>query len=230
MSDIYNGIESQALWLLAENRFHNSKEFYEEHKEEIKRSIFVPLRQIASVLSDDMIKLDDKMNLNPSRMTSRIRRDTRFSKDKTLYREHAWIGFRRPKSLWENAPGMWFEISPDGYAYGIGYYCTTPVLMQAYRDEISEHPQKFREAVKSAEKAGFYCDGDSYKKEKPGSVPQDLRKYYQLKNMTLWQKKSDLSILATDKIIDELRGNFRALWPMYQFLISVAERIITEEE
>lgn len=227
---MYNGIKPQALWLLAENRFHNSKEFYEEHKEEIKRTVIIPLQQIAGELSDDMVKLDDKMNLIPSRMTSRIRRDTRFSKDKTLYREHAWVGFRRPKSTWENFPGMWFEVSPDGYAYGIGYYCTSPALMQAYRDEMAEHPQTFRKAVKSAEKAGFYCEGDSYKKDKPGEIPADLRKYYQLKNMTLWQQKKDITVLETDAIIDELRAGFCALQPMYRFLQSVAERIITEEE
>lgn len=230
MSNIYNGIEPQVLWLLAENRFRNSKDFYEEHKEEIKKGVIIPLQQIGAILSDDMIKLDDKMNLIPSKMTSRIRRDTRFSKDKTLYREHAWVWFRRPKSSWENTPCMWFEVTPEGYDYGIGYYCTTPTLMQAYRDEILEHPQTFRKAVKSAEKAGFYCYGDSYKKDKPGDVPQDLRKYYQLKNMTFWKQKSDISILASDKIIGELRENYRALHPMYNFLISVAERIITEEE
>lgn len=230
MSCEYNGIKPEALWLLAENRFHNSKEFYDEHKDEIKKTVFIPLQQIAAALSDDMVKLDDKMNLNPARMTSRVRRDTRFSKDKTLYREHAWIGFRRPKSSWENFPGMWFEVTPNGYDYGIGYYCTSPALMQSYRDEMLEHPEKFRKAVKSAEKAGFYCDGEVYKKEKPGDVPQDLKKYYQLKNMTLWMEKKDITVLETSAIIKELREGYKSLQPMYRFLISVAERIMTEED
>ena len=35
----YNGITPEAMWLLAQNKFENSKPFYEEHKEEIKAGV-----------------------------------------------------------------------------------------------------------------------------------------------------------------------------------------------
>jgi hypothetical protein len=56
--------------LLGENRLRNSKAFYEEHKEEIKIRALKPMQQIAEIIGRDLIKLDDKMNINPSRMIS----------------------------------------------------------------------------------------------------------------------------------------------------------------
>lgn len=42
--DGFSGIRPEAIWLLAENRFHDSREFYEEHKAQLKTQIVEPLR------------------------------------------------------------------------------------------------------------------------------------------------------------------------------------------
>lgn len=144
----YRGITPDALWLLAENRFQNSKEFYESKKPAIKEQVLIPMQQICAALADRMEKIDDKICLVPTRMVSRIRRDTRFTKDKTLYREHVWITFMRPKKEFPCSPAFWFEITPQGYRFGVGFYCTTPQLMQAYRSAILEDPAAFCKAVK----------------------------------------------------------------------------------
>lgn len=152
---VYRGITPDALWLLAENRFQNSKEFYESKKTAIKEQVLIPMQQICAALADMMEKIDGKISVIPSRMISRIRRDTRFTKDKTLYREHVWATFVRPKKEFPCSPAFWFEITPQGYTCGVGYYCTTPQLMQAYRDAILADPAAFRRAVRKAERAGF---------------------------------------------------------------------------
>ena len=46
----FNGITPKAIELLSENRFNDSKAFYEEHKEELKQLATIPMRQI--VLDD----------------------------------------------------------------------------------------------------------------------------------------------------------------------------------
>ena len=93
----YEGISRETLFLLADNRFRNSKEFYDEHKEELKSGITVPMRQIAGIISSEFAKLDPLMVTNPVKMVSRIRRDTRYTKDQSLYRENMWIMFMRDK-------------------------------------------------------------------------------------------------------------------------------------
>ena len=40
----FNGITPKAIELLSENRFNDSKAFYEEHKEELKQLATIPMR------------------------------------------------------------------------------------------------------------------------------------------------------------------------------------------
>lgn len=224
----YRGITPQSLWLLAENRFQNSKEFYESKKPAIKEQILIPMQQICAALAEPMEKIDGKISVIPSRMVSRIRRDTRFTKDKTLYREHVWATFMRPKKEFPCAPCFWFEITPQGYTFGVGYYSTTPQLMQAYRAAILENPAGIRKAVRRAEKAGFAFGGESYKKDRPGDVPEDLRAYYNRKDAFVCRENPNLAPLADAGIIEELIEGFQELVPLYQMLLKVSEAMDTQ--
>ena len=103
MSD-FKGITQDALFLMQLNRFNDSKAFYEENKEKIKANMTVPMRQIAASLSDIMLDIDPFMNTIPTKMVSRVRRDTRYTHDKHLYRENMWIKFMRPKKEWHMYP------------------------------------------------------------------------------------------------------------------------------
>ena len=50
----FNGITPKAIELLSENRFNDSKAFYEEHKEELKQLATIPMRQIVLDLAEMM--------------------------------------------------------------------------------------------------------------------------------------------------------------------------------
>ena len=44
-------------------------------------------------MTPEMVKIDPQFVTVPSRMVSRVRRDTRYTKDKTLYRANMWLFF-----------------------------------------------------------------------------------------------------------------------------------------
>ena len=48
------------------------------------------------------------MELRPNRIVSRINRDVRFSRDKSPYRDHIWLSFRRPGEEGKNRIGAYF--------------------------------------------------------------------------------------------------------------------------
>lgn len=223
----YNGIMAEAMWLLAQNKFENSKLFYEEHKEEIKAGVTIPLRQIAGELSPLMYEIDEMMNLDPVRMVSRVRRDTRFSKNKNLYRDNLWVMFQRPKREWQFHPCMWFEVSQDSFSYGIGNYETTPAMMEIYRQHLVKYEQEFLEAVKSIRKTGaqFHCE--SYKKPKGGNPSPGVLPYYNVKNMCFIKHRIDFKTLETDEIITQLQEEYKAFAPMYKFLLRVSDEYVS---
>ncbi len=223
----YDGITSEAFWLLGQNKFNNSKEFYDANKAKLKLLALQPMQQIAQIIAGEMYKIDDLMNLNPVKMISRIRRDTRFSKDKTLYRENIWIMFMRPKTEWPNYPCMWFEITPGGYSYGVSCFDITPRYMDLYRKALIEHPEEFLKAVRMVEEKGAKFQAEYYKKEKKTDVATALKEYYNVKSFYFITQSNDLSVLESNKIINDLKAAYCGFTSMYNFLKCISDDYVS---
>ena len=107
-------ITDEALDFLFINRINNSREFYQQHKSQYRALVVEPLAELVERLAPAVLSIDDQIDCTPKigKCISRIHRDTRFSYDKSLYRDTAWIGFMRIKKLYNGLPGFFFEISP----------------------------------------------------------------------------------------------------------------------
>ncbi len=223
----FDGITAEARLLLSENRFRDSKDFYDENKEKIKQSAVVPMRQLAAIIGEQLSAADPQMVTDPVKMVSRIRRDTRFTKDRHLYRENMWAMFMRSKYDWPQYPCMWFEFTPDSYSLGVGLFMQTPALLEYWRKAIRENPEEFRKAVKSVEKTGAFIDGERYKKLKEG-CPDGLEKYYNCKNVYFIDYSENMKDLEDDTIIKKLLSYYSAFTPMYKFMLGVSDRFTSE--
>ncbi|MBR5826542.1 MAG: DUF2461 domain-containing protein [Clostridia bacterium] len=223
----FKGFEPDIFTLLELNKFNDSKDFYESVKDEIKKKAIEPMRYLASDLSEELYKIDDKMNLIPSKMVSRIRRDTRFSKNKDLYRSNVWCMFMRDKHQWMYQPCMWFEYFPDSYGYGVGMFRTDADYLQCFREYLTEHQQEFSEAIRLIEVTGATCNIESYKKEKPGTenISPELRKFYNCKNIWFVHYSNDMKVLVDGSVKTELIYALRAFTPFYRFLLNVTEKM-----
>ena len=132
----FSGFSPEGLDLLIENRLQNSKPFYDEHKDAIKRLVQQPMADLILEISDAMREIDPLFVLVPSKMISRVRRDTRYTRDKTLYRDHAWCTFCRPKNGYDARPCYYFEVMPDSWGYGAGYYRANPAELAVLRQFV----------------------------------------------------------------------------------------------
>lgn len=219
----YDGIFPETLALMAQNQFENSKPFYEEHKQELKDGFVIPLRQIAMALSSQVYALDDMIVTDPVRMVSRIRRDNRYTKDKSLYRDHLWVMFMRNKHEWVNYPCMWFEVNQEFWGYGVGTYYIDAQYLELYRKALLERPQEFLHAVHRAEKTGALCHNRYYKKHKPGDPLPEIEPYYNVKSLGYMQVRTDFKTLESEKVIEEVSRAFEEFSELYLFLKSVAD-------
>lgn len=225
----YNGITAETLMLLSENRFRNSKDFYEEHKKQLKEGITIPLQQIICALAPTIGEIDDEIPIIPSKMVSRIRRDTRFTKDKSLYRENLWIMFMRDKRALPYFPCMWFEVAQNGYSGGIGTYYAPPRMMELFREEIAARPDDFYDAVIIAERSGAVFSGEFYKKAKPGCPMAVLEPYYNSKSLAFMFRFPNLKELETADFIEKIQPIYSSFKPLYSFLLDVAMKYSAEQ-
>ena len=221
----YTGIPPEGLFLLSQNKFENSKDFYEAHKAQLKAQVFTPMQQVVEDLAEDFAKLDPRMNLLPGRIISRARRDTRFTKEKHLYRDNVWITFTRPKEEPMVWPCMWFEIKPEEGEWnaGVCIYAAEPAYMQFLRPRIEKDAGAFFSAAGEAISAGAVMQPDAFKREKYPDAPVSIKPYLNAKSFIFMYTSKDMSMLTGPALIDELRRLYAAYGTMYKWLLRAAE-------
>ena len=214
----FKGIKPESIELLCLNRFNDSKEFYEEHKLELKEGITVPMRQIVLDLSGLMYDIDDKMLTDPVRSVSRIYRDTRGNRSKIKYRENMWLMLRRYKKEYPSAPFFYFEFYPTRFGYGLAFWTWKQSAFKEVHNLIIEHPGRWLDAVDACKQAGLtYNARDNYKKDMYPDAPKEIKPYLSAKNMEFSYSSFDMNRINSPSLIDELKLAFDLARPMYSF-------------
>ena len=169
-------------------------------------------------LAPTITQIDSSMITVPSKLISRVRRDTRFSKDKTLYRDNVWLVFLRDKSQMSTSPCYWFEIGQQGSSYGVGYYGATPQSMAHMREMILDRHPKFLLALKAYEaQQEFEIGGELYKKSKYPEQPENLRSWLDRKNIYFQSVQNHFDLAFSKDLPEVLKNGFLKLKPVYDF-------------
>lgn len=219
MSYNFKGITSDTLMLLEINRFNNNKPFYEVHKKEINEGSRKQLGALTLDLADELYDIDENILVDPKKV-SRIRRDTRFTKDKTLYRANVWTIWHRAVEDGEMAPGMWAEIGPNFVDYGIGFWHGSPSFMEFFRNDLLEDANRFLEAFVPLVEAGFGFSANRYKRDKPGTekMPEVLRDVFNQRELYFIKSNADVSIAADSSFVDLMKKELKLMKGMYKYL------------
>lgn len=217
---MFEGIPAGMQEFMVQLRERNDKPWYEAHKEEHRRLVKEPFGELALELGETVREIDPRMIVDPKRCVSRPRRDTRFTKDKTLYRSNVWIGFKPAEDRWD-LPLYYFEVFPDYFRYGLAFMDTSPTFMRKLRDYMTDCPNDFRQACKEAKNGGLILAGEQYKKPKE-DAPKGLEEWFTYKDFYWKTDRSDNEILQTRDFIPDVQKAFRACEHFYQILIEVS--------
>lgn len=221
----FNGFTGEALKFLFENRMNNSKEWYDNHKDIYKKYVYNPFAELVTELAPIMSEIDGQFITVPSKIISRVRRDTRFTKDKTLYRDNVWIVFLRDKNRMSTAPCYWFEVGQRGSSYGIGYYGAQTGSMANMREMIVNRHPLFQKALEYYESQDqFVIGGEMYKRSKFPDQPENLRTWLDRKNIYFECVQNDFKLAFSKELPEVLKKGFKDLKPIYDFLCMVEAR------
>lgn len=223
----FPGIPAESLFLLAENRFQDSKAFYEEHKPQINKTVVHPLKQLVAQMTPAMLAVDPLMGGH----VSRVRRDNRFTHDKSMYRENMWIVFMRDKRAYNWClPAFYLDFSVARAEWGLGFYSATPAIMRALRRRVEADIPRALAAVASAKAAGFTPGGNPYAKPRSTEqTPESLRFIYDCRSVDFSRTESGDFVADTD-LPDRLLNGFQALAPVYALLMEAVEEAIGMRE
>lgn len=221
---MFQGLNEDTYQFFWEIAFNNEASFYEANRERYRKNVYEPLKELAVALTPAALEIDADFNIRPSSVISRIRRDTRYSKDKTMFRDHAWLGFRRPGGMLSESLVVYAEFEREGYGYGMGMYGSNPALMREIRPRILAKPQKFLSLVNDpAFTARFTVEGEAFKRPRFTEAPEGVLPYLNRKGLSFCFASPNLKKTLSPEIAEEIIEGFLLLKAVYRLMMGLEE-------
>ena len=202
-------------------RLNNDKAWFSAHRTEYKQYVQEPFRALAGALAPVIQRIDPGLQTDPlaAGVVSRIYRDTRFTHDKSPYRDHMWLCWKPQEADISSSFAFYVEIGLEGFSYGVGMYSPDKQRMDSCRARIDANPEGFRRIVKAAEQAGFAVFGQPYKKPAAWADDPLISRYYNMRSLGVSKTQAPSEVLLSAELAGFLSGEFEALCGIYSFLI-----------
>ena len=138
---MFTGFTDETIRFFLDLRFHNHTEFFHENHDRYIETVQQPFYDLIEDLSDTAQKIDPMMEVRPYKCLSRIHRDTRFSRDKSPYRDHHWFLFRRAGEPREKSLFFFGEFGPERLDWGMGIWGENREIMDQFRRKMAANPE-----------------------------------------------------------------------------------------
>lgn len=230
---MFAGFPEETLQFFLDIRFHNNVAYYEENRERFKRDVQTPFYALIDELAPTMLTIDPRMEVRPYKCLARLRRDTRFTKDKSPFRDHLWLTFRRAGEPREGSVMYWFELSVTSVGWGVGTWGENRPAMDLLRRRIVSSPQVVQKAIDACrlEKRGFSVGGNTFKRIAiPEGVPEPLRFWYAGRELYISRERTSLDWVHDASVVERVRKDYTALAPIYRLLHGLWDEVGAAEE
>lgn len=225
---------------LQEVMANNNREWFAAHKSEYEAVRAEWERGVGQAL-ERIVTFDASVgNQRVKDCTYRFYRDTRFSADKSPYKNHlgAYINAKGKKAL---RGGYYLHMEPDHCLLAVGNYWLPTNILTACRNEIMANEEQWLNAVESKVFKKYFDTkkdttdwneswdapqgfGLTKLKTCPAGFPRDYEqvRYLRLKDYCAWHAVPN-DFFEGDGWIDEMERVFRAAKPMMDFMNNVID-------
>jgi uncharacterized protein (TIGR02453 family) len=216
---MFEGFDKEVIDFLWGIRFNNEKTWFEAHKQEYLTLLYRPMRALADEVYGRF--LEHHRDLDLIHRVSRIYRDARRLHGRGPYKDRLWWSMERPEENWTGQSVFWFELEPEGYSYGLGYWMAPPVTMAKFRARLDRQPKPFEKLARAfAKQDTFVLEGEDYKRPLHAPSPL-LAPWYQKKTFALTHAAPHDDLLWRHELVDVLCAGFEQLLPIYRFLLEI---------
>ena len=208
----FTGYTPQTIDFLWGIRMNNDREWFLAHKQDYLSTLYEPTKALGRDLFGPF--LDTPGNLLK---VSRIYRDTRLH-PAVPYKESLWICIRREADWWSENPCLFFEIRPEGAAFGFCLWKPRPASMEAFRRRLDENPGEFLDMLEQVQQAaGMTVTGSSYKRPKPCEDPRIAPWYSWKDQISCIRHLSVGPELFGPELEETVQTLFSQLTPLYEY-------------
>ena len=216
---MFQGYSQETVDFMWGIRFNNERGWFLAHKDDYQQHLLAPTRELGQAVYDGLAAALPHEPLILK--VSRIYRDARRLHGQGPYKDHLWFTIERPHERFEGVPALYFELAPNYFSYGCGYWDASPATMAKLRRRIETDPKRLEKLVRKLNKSRFTLSGKQFKRPK-GDVGKLLNPWYNAKNIAVGYDDNPEGVLFTPELKDEVLAGFRELMPLYLYLDSLA--------
>ena len=213
---MFSGIPEQSIDFFYQLALNNQRPWFQEHKEEFLTLVDGPFKALARESARLLNARAPKYGFQPK--VSRIYRDARRLFGRGPYKDHLWLSlFRFGSESGGDHPVFWFELAPEGWSYGMGFWCAQASVMGKHRARIDADPRPLLKLHnRLARQEEFTLDGPEYSRKKPCAEPR-LADWYNKKSLSVGHEEELSEALYTPALADRLVEGFSFLMPYYDY-------------
>ena len=216
---MFTGFSQKTVDFMWGLRLNNNKPWFEEHKDEFIRDFQTPMKALGRDVFERISA--DFSGHGFIHKVSRVYKDARRVRDGEPYRANLWFSIERPAEVWTSTPVFWFELSPENWTYGLGYYSARPETMAKLRVRIDKNPKAFEKLIAPLEnQTEFILDGDEYARKKEAPTAKTSA-WYNKKSFSLVHEHANGEELFSPDLKDRIIKGYTFLMPLYDYFITL---------
>lgn len=198
---------------------NNRREWFQPRKTLFEEKVKQPMQALVAALNGELRKFAPAYVTDPGKAIYRIYRDTRFSKDKTPYKDHIAASFRRAGGG-QNDGGYYVAMSHKETAVGGGIYMPEPAALLAIRNHIAEHHRELRRILRSRALRELFGEMHG---EQLSRVPKGFPAEHPAADLLRFKRfilyvELPAELATTPQFFPEIVKRFRAIQPFLDFV------------
>lgn len=217
---MFQGFSQESIDFLWGIRFNNERGWFMDHKEIYLKHFYEPMRELGDEMYDFIQSKRPDYPL--IRKVTRIYRDARRLHGRGPYKDHLWFSVEQPAESWTDKPSFWFELTPDGWSFGMGYWVSKPVTMAKLRARIDRDPDTMERLTRALNnQTEFSLNTVDYKKLRSPAPSEILEPWYRAKYFSIGHEEKLTEELFSRDIVDRLKQGFEFLLPYYDYFLTL---------
>lgn len=223
----FKGFSNNAVSFFNALLKNNNREWFLSNRKEYEVYVLEPAKSFVMALGERLKKFSSEIRAVPKVNGSifRINRDTRFSQDKSPYKNHLGI------FLWEGSrprmecPGFYFQLDTSGILFGGGIYMLSGQELDKYRKAVIDPVSgpELKKIIDDLHKIPGYSLGGKHYKRIPPGYPSDHPNsdFLLFRGLYAGIEEKIPDELFSEKILDYCTKKYKPMIPLHQWMVSV---------
>ncbi len=217
---MFKGFTDETVDFMWGIRFNNERSWFEARKETYLTHFYQPMKELGDELYEFLA--EQRPDAGLVRKVTRIYRDARRLHGRGPYKESLWFSVEQPSEQWTAHPTFWFELMPEGWVCGMGYYMPKPLTMAKLRARIDRDPKTMEKLTRAlTRQTELVLETEDYKKPRGTAPVPLLEPWYRAKSFCILHRDKLTEELFTRDIVEHLKRDFAFLLPYYDYFVTL---------